>query len=153
MPAWQQKNLFSSKSLSIAKPIFFSLSKIRKITEEGVKFKNHLNGDNLFLTPEKSIEIQNKLGADIIMAFDQCSAYGTDYKGSRHAMDRTLRWLDRCYNEHKNPEQMLFPIVQGNMFKDLREISLRETVPYAKCGFGIGGLSVGEPKEMMYDIL
>ena len=131
----------------------FSLAKLNNIKEDGVLFSSNVDGSKHFITPEKAIQIENNLGADIIMAFDQCSAYGTDYKGSKLAMERTLRWLDRCYNEHKNENQMLFPIVQGNMFKDLREISLRETKPYAKCGLGIGGLSVGEPKEMMYDIL
>ena len=131
----------------------FSLAKLNNIKEDGVQFSSSVDGSKHFITPEKAIQIENNLGADIIMAFDQCSAYGTDYKESRFAMERTLRWLDRCYNEHKNPNQLLFPIVQGNMYKDLREISLRETIPYAKCGLAIGGLSVGEPKDIMYDIL
>ena len=131
----------------------FSLAKLNNIKDEGVEFRSSVDGSKHFITPERAIQIENNLGADIIMAFDQCSAYGTDYKGSKVAMERTLRWLDRCYNEHKNENQALFPIVQGNMFKDLREISLRETLPYAKYGFGIGGLSVGEPKPIMYDIL
>ena len=131
----------------------FSLAKLNNIKEDGVLFASNVDGSKHFITPEKAIQIENNLGADIIMAFDQCSPYGMDYKGSMQAMERTLRWLDRCYNEHKNPKQTMFPIVQGNMYKDLREISLRETIPYAKCGLGIGGLSVGEPKEMMYDIL
>ena len=107
----------------------FSLAKLNNIKEDGVLFASNVDGSKHFITPEKAIQIENNLGADIIMAFDQCSAYGTDYKGSKLAMERTLRWLDRCYNEHKNEQQMMFPIVQGNMFKDLREISLRETVP------------------------
>jgi queuine/archaeosine tRNA-ribosyltransferase len=80
------------------------------------------------------MDIENNLGADIIMAFDQCSPYGMSHADSKKAMDRTLKWLDRCYNHHKNPEQALFPIVQGNMFKDLRLTSLKETIPYAKYG-------------------
>ena len=87
------------------------------------------------------------------MAFDQCSPYGADYYKSKEAMERTLKWLDRCYAHHKNENQALFPIVQGNMYKDLRQISLKETLPYVKHGIAIGGLSVGEPKEIMYDIM
>ena len=131
----------------------FSLAKLNDIKDEGVVFSSNVDGSRHFITPERAIEIENNLGADIIMAFDECSAYGMDYKGSKAAMERTLKWLDRCYNTHKNPNQALFPIVQGNVFKDLREISMRETMPYIKYGVGIGGLSVGEPKEMMYDIL
>ena len=131
----------------------FSLAKLNDIKDEGVVFSSNVDGSRHFITPERAIEIENNLGADIIMAFDECSAYGMDYKGSKAAMERTLKWLDRCYNTHKNPNQALFPIVQGNVFKDLREISMRETMPYIKYGMGIGRLSVGEPKEMMYDIL
>ncbi|MBO6262915.1 MAG: tRNA guanosine(34) transglycosylase Tgt [Clostridia bacterium] len=131
----------------------FSLAKLNNIKDEGVTFSSNVDGSKHFITPEKAIEIENNLGADIIMAFDQCSEYGADYKKSKKAMERTLSWLDRCYNVHKNEEQALFPIVQGNVFKDLRKISLKETIPYAKYGIGIGGLSVGEPKEMMYDVM
>ena len=131
----------------------FSLAKLNKIKDEGVQFNSHVDGSKHFITPEKAMEIENNLGADIIMAFDQCSAYGADYAESKIAMERTLKWLDRCYNTHKNPEQALFPIVQGNMYKDLRAISLRETIPYAKYGIAIGGLSVGEPKNVMYDVM
>lgn len=131
----------------------FSLAKLNDIKDEGVVFSSNVDGSKHFITPERAIQIENNLGADIIMAFDQCSAYGTDHKWSEVAMKRTLKWLDRCYNEHKNENQALFPIVQGNLFGDLREISLRETIPYAKYGMGIGGLSVGEPKELMYEML
>lgn len=131
----------------------FSLAKLRDIKDEGVTFRSEIDGSKHFISPEKAIDIENNLGADIIMAFDECTAYGTDYKNSYKAMNRTLSWLDRCYNHHKNDEQALFPIVQGNMYKDLRIKSLKETLPYCKYGFGIGGLSVGEPKEVMYDIL
>lgn len=131
----------------------FSLAKLNDIKDEGVVFSSNVDGSKHFITPERAIQIENNLGADIIMAFDQCSAYGTDHKGAEVAMKRTLKWLDRCYNEHKNENQALFPIVQGNLFGDLREISLRETIPYAKYGMGIGGLSVGEPKELMYEML
>ncbi len=131
----------------------FSLAKLNKIKDEGVYFNSHVDGRLHFITPEKAIEIENNLGADIIMAFDQCSEYGADYKFSKAAMERTLKWLDRCAKVHKNEKQALFPIVQGNMFKDLRETSLKESIPYAKHGIAIGGLSVGEPKELMYDVM
>ncbi|MBQ7880832.1 MAG: tRNA-guanine transglycosylase, partial [Clostridia bacterium] len=124
----------------------FSLSKLRKITEDGVEFRNHLSGEKLFISPEKAIEIENALGADIIMAFDVCSEYGISYKKAEENMYRTLNWLERCYNTQKNENQMLFPIVQGAFFKDLRLKSLEETKKYAKCGLAIGGLSVGEPQ-------
>ena len=131
----------------------FSLAQLNKIKDEGVYFNSHVDGSLHFITPEKAIEIENNLGADIIMAFDQCSAYGWDYADSKTAMERTLKWLDRCYAHHKNPEQALFPIVQGNVYKDLRILILKETLPYAKYGIGIGGLSVGEPKNIMYEVL
>ncbi len=131
----------------------FSLSKIRKITDEGVKFASHLDGSRHLITPEKSMEIQNSLGSDIIMAFDVCSSTDCNEKQARQAMEQTLRWLDRCDKYHKNERQMLFPIVQGNFFTDLRKESIERTLPYAKCGIAIGGLSVGEPKPVMYDML
>ena len=131
----------------------FSLAKLNDIKDEGVTFRSNIDGSKHFITPERAIEIENNLGADIIMAFDQCSAYGVDKNYAKKAMTRTLDWLDRCYNYHSSEDQALFPIVQGNMFKDLRLTSLKETQPYAKYGIGIGGLSVGEPKEIMYEIL
>jgi len=146
--AWDRPILTDSGGFQV-----FSLAKLNKIKDEGVYFNSHVDGSLHFITPEKAIDIENNLGADIIMAFDQCSPYGADYKQSREAMERTLKWLDRCYNHHKNENQALFPIVQGNMFKDLRRTSIKETLPYAKYGIGIGGLSVGEPKNVMYDIM
>ncbi|MBO7526708.1 MAG: tRNA guanosine(34) transglycosylase Tgt [Clostridia bacterium] len=131
----------------------FSLAKLNKITDDGVEFQSHLNGERLFMTPEKCMQIQNDLGSDIIMAFDECSKPGVSYDYAKKALERTTKWLDRCYKAHKNENQMLFPIIQGNFFKDLRERSLNEVAPYAKCGIAVGGLSVGEPKEVMYDIL
>jgi len=131
----------------------FSLSKLRKITEEGVEFRSHLSGEKLFISPEKAMEIENALGADIIMAFDVCSEYGITHKKAEENMYTTLNWLERCYNSQKNEDQMLFPIVQGAFFKDLRLKSLEETKKYCKCGIAIGGLSVGEPKEVMYEML
>ena len=146
--AWDRPILTDSGGFQV-----FSLADLNKITDDGVTFSSHVDGSKHFITPEKAIDIENNLGADIIMAFDQCSAYGADYAQSKIAMERTLKWLDRCYNHHKNDNQALFPIVQGNMFKDLRATSLRETIPYAKYGIAIGGLSVGEPKPIMYDIM
>ena len=146
--AWDKPILTDSGGFQV-----FSLAKLNKIKDDGVEFSSHVDGSRHFITPEKAIDIENNLGADIIMAFDQCSPYGADYAQSKIAMDRTLKWLDRCYNHHKNPEQALFPIVQGNMYKDLRATSLKETIPYAKYGIAIGGLSVGEPKPVMYDIM
>ncbi len=131
----------------------FSLAKLNKIKDEGVYFNSHVDGSKHLFTPEKVMEIENNLGADIIMAFDECSTFGADYGYSALAMERTLKWLERCYAVHKNPKQALFPIVQGNVFKDLRRESLKATLPFVKYGFGIGGLSVGEPKEVMYDVL
>ena len=146
--AWDRPILTDSGGFQV-----FSLAKLNKIKDDGVYFNSHVDGSLHFITPEKAIDIENNLGADIIMAFDQCSPYGADYADSKIAMERTLKWLDRCYNHHKNDNQALFPIVQGNMFMDLRATSLKETIPYAKHGIAIGGLSVGEPKNIMYDVM
>lgn len=131
----------------------FSLSDLRKISDEGVMFRSHLSGEKLFITPERDMQIQNDLGADIIMAFDECSKYGATEREARRAKDRTTAWLKRCYAVQKNEKQMLFPIVQGNFYKHLRRESLEEVVPFARCGIAVGGLSVGEPKELMYEML
>ena len=131
----------------------FSLSNMRKITDDGAEFKSHLNGEKHMMTPEKCIKIQNDLGSDIVMQLDVCTEYGTSYEDSKKALERTNLWLKRCYEAQKNPKQMLFPIVQGNVFADLRLESLKLAKPYVKCGIAIGGLSVGEPKEKMYEIL
>ena len=131
----------------------FSLADLRKVTEDGVEFRSHLSGEKHYITPEYDMEIQNALGSDIIMAFDICSPYGVTYDEAKKAMNMTLNWLERCYKAQKNENQMLFPIVQGAFFEDLRLQSLKETLKYAKCGIGIGGLSVGEPKELMYHLM
>jgi queuine tRNA-ribosyltransferase len=132
----------------------FSLSNSRKIVEEGVEFRSHIDGSKEFLSPEKSIEIQNSLGADIIMAFDECAPYPADYEYIKNSMERTTRWAKRCKDAHKNPEhQALFGIVQGGMYKDLREISARDLVEMDFDGYSIGGLSVGEPLELMNEML
>lgn len=131
----------------------FSLSDMNKITEDGVEFKSHLDGSKHFFTPEKSMDIQNKLGSDIMMAFDECSPWGATYDYAVQALDRTERWLDRCIAFHKNDKQVLFPIVQGNFYADLRLKALENVKKKATVGFSIGGLSVGEPKEKMYEML
>ena len=131
----------------------FSLAKLNDIKDEGVWFRSHIDGSKHFFTPEKVMEIENALGADIIMQFDECSEYGVDYKYAKGALERTTRWLERCVAAHKNAGQALFPIVQGNFYKDLRIESVRAARPYAKYGLGIGGLSVGDPKPLMYEML
>ena len=131
----------------------FSLAKPKDISEEGVKFKSHIDGANLFLTPEKSIEIQNKLGADIIMSFDECPYYPCTHKYMKNSVERTLRWAKRGKDHHNNPDQMLFGIVQGGEFKDLREYSAKETVKMDFDGYSIGGTSVGEDKDTMYKMI
>lgn len=131
----------------------FSLAKLNKITDDGVEFNSHIDGSRHYFTPEKSIDIQNALGSDIIMAFDECSAPGCDKRYAERAMDRTHSWLERCRIHHKNDDQMLFPIIQGNMFEDLRIRSARECKNFAECGIAVGGLSVGEPKSVMYRML
>jgi queuine tRNA-ribosyltransferase len=132
----------------------FSLSDMRKITEEGVEFRSHLNGDKLFLSPEKAMEIQNALGSDIAMAFDECPPYPADYEYVKASTERTTRWAKRCLKSHRRPkDQALFGIVQGGMFEDLRRQSALELTSMDFPGYAIGGLSVGEPKETMYRIL
>ena len=131
----------------------FSLSKLRKISDEGIEFRSHLSGEKHFITPERDMEIQEALGADIIMAFDQCTEAGCSYNKAEEARRVTKIWLERCFKHHTTQNQMLFPIVQGNIFKDLRKKCVEDCIPYAKCGIAIGGLSVGEEKPVMYDIL
>ncbi len=132
----------------------FSLGPLRKIKEEGVEFRSHLDGSKHFLSPEKATEIQNVLGSDIIMAFDECAPYPADRQYVKNSLERTTRWLERCKAAHKYPEkQALFGIVQGGMYKDLREQSAKEITAIDLPGYAIGGLSVGEPKDMMYEVL
>ena len=131
----------------------FSLTKLNKIKDEGVYFNSHVDGAKHLFTPEKVISIQENLGADIIMQFDQCSEYGFTHAQAEQAMERTDKWLHRCLDAKTREDQALFPIVQGNMFDDLRLESLRRAKPYATEGIAIGGLSVGEPKQRMYEIL
>ncbi len=132
----------------------FSLGDLRKITEEGVEFRSFIDGSKHMLSPEKSIEVQNALGADIIMAFDECTPYPSEHEYAKASLERTTRWLKRCIDAHKNPEeQALFGIVQGGMYKDLRKQSANEITQLDLPGYAVGGLSVGEPKEMMCDML
>ncbi|MBQ2914804.1 MAG: tRNA guanosine(34) transglycosylase Tgt, partial [Clostridia bacterium] len=131
----------------------FSLGAMRKITEEGVIFSSHIDGSKHVFTPESVMKTEEKLGADIIMAFDECSAHGSDHRYAEQAMMRTHRWLDRCAKAHQNGKQMLFPIIQGNFYDDLRVESAKFVRDYAECGIAVGGLSVGEPSELMYKML
>ena len=132
----------------------FSLSANRKITEEGVAFRSHIDGSKQFLSPEVSIDVQNSLGSDIIMAFDECAPYPATYEYIEHSMNRTTRWAKRCKDHHKNTDnQALFGIVQGGMYKDLRKKSAEDLVAMDFPGYAVGGLSVGEPKDIMVDIL
>ncbi|MEW4370923.1 tRNA guanosine(34) transglycosylase Tgt [Paenibacillus kandeliae] len=132
----------------------FSLSEMRKITEEGVHFRSHLNGDKLFLSPEVAMEIQNALGSDIMMAFDECPPYPAEYKYVKQSLERTTRWAERCLESHtRSHDQGLFAIVQGGMHEDLRKQSALDLTSMDFPGYAIGGLSVGEPKHLMYQAL
>ena len=131
----------------------FSLSKLRKISDEGVQFRSHLDGSLHFIGPDESMEIQQSLGSDIAMVFDECTAADSDYQTARKALDRTIRWAERCKEVHTREDQALFGIIQGNMYKDLRIASTKRTVEMDFPGIAIGGLSVGEPKHVMYDMI
>jgi len=132
----------------------FSLDSLRKIEEEGVTFKSHIDGSRHFISPEKAVEIQNDLGADIIMCFDECTPYPAEYDYVKKSLERTTRWAERCKKAHKNTEkQALFGIVQGGVFGDLRVQSAKQLVELDFPGYSIGGLSVGEPAELMYEML
>ncbi|AHM63370.1 tRNA-guanine transglycosylase [Flammeovirgaceae bacterium 311] len=136
----------------------FSLANIRKITEEGVKFSSHIDGSKIVFTPEGVMDIQRTIGADIIMAFDECPPYPSDREYTRKSMEMTHRWLERCITRFDSTEpkygyeQQLFPIVQGGTYKDLRERSAEFIASQGRAGNAIGGLSVGEPAEIMYEL-
>ena len=136
----------------------YSLSSRRKIEEKGVKFQSHINGSYHFFTPEYAIDIQRTIGADIIMAFDECTPYPCDFKYAKKSMELTHRWLKRCCdrfdmtNEKYNYKQTLFPIVQGSIYKDLRKKSADQIASFNRDGNAIGGLSVGEPHDLMYEM-
>lgn len=135
----------------------YSLSGTRKLSEEGVLFQSHIDGSRHLFTPEKVMDIERTIGADIMMAFDECTPYPCDYDYAKRSMELTHRWLDRCVTHFNKTEgkyghkQALFPIVQGSTFSDLRKISAETIASYNADGNAIGGLSVGEPHEMMYE--
>ena len=131
----------------------FSLGELRKITEEGVTFRSHIDGSKKFLSPEVSMKVQMDLGSDIVMAFDECIPYPADYEYTRKSTERTTRWAKRCKEVMTSPNQGLFGIVQGGMYKDLRTKSVEDLVALDFPGYAVGGLSVGEPKELMVEIL
>ena len=140
----------------------FSLAGLRKIKEEGVTFASHLDGHRIFMGPEESMRIQSNLGSDIAMAFDECVENPATYEYAKNSCERTLRWLERCKIEHDrlnalsdtvNPQQMLFGINQGCTFADLRVEHMKQIAEYDLDGYAIGGLAVGEPAEVMYDII
>jgi len=132
----------------------FSLNTLRKITEEGVVFRSHIDGSSHLFTPEKVMSIENNLGADIIMAFDECAPYPTEKSYIDDSLSRTTRWLERCVKAHKrSSDQALFGIIQGGMYKDLRRKSTKQVTSFDLPGYAIGGLSVGEPSNLMYEML
>ena len=132
----------------------FSLGDLRKITEEGVEFRSHIDGSKHFISPEKSIQIQNSLGSDIIMAFDECAPYPSDWDYVKKSLERTTRWAKRCKDANANPDtQALFGIIQGGMYRDLREQSAKEIIDLDFPGYAVGGLSVGEPADLMCEML
>ncbi len=128
----------------------FSLAKPKDISEEGVVFKSHINGERLFLTPEKSIEVQNKLDSDIAMSFDECPPYPVTHEYMKNSVERTLRWAKRGKAVFNNERQSLFGIVQGGEFEDLRKHCVDELVKMDFDGYSIGGTAVGEPKDVQY---
>ena len=131
----------------------FSLGKMRKITEEGVKFSSPVNGEKIMLTPERSMEVQRSLGSDIVMIFDECTPYPASHEESKVSMELSLRWAQRSKDAHQGNPNALFGIVQGGMYEDLREVSVDGLTSIGFDGYAIGGLSVGEPKEDMIRIL
>ncbi|NIK11261.1 tRNA guanosine(34) transglycosylase Tgt [Alkalibacillus almallahensis] len=132
----------------------FSLSDMRQIEEEGVHFRNHISGAKLFLSPEKAMHIQNSLGSDIMMAFDECPPYPASYDYMKSSVERTSRWAERCLEAHQKPsEQGLFGIIQGGEYEELRKQSAKDLTSLDFPGYAIGGLSVGEPKDVMNRML
>lgn len=136
----------------------YSLAENRRITEEGVRFQSHIDGSYQFFSPEYVIDIQRKIGANIIMAFDECTPYPCEYDYAKKSMNLTHRWLKRCCNRFDETtelygfEQSFFPIVQGSIYKDLREKSAEKIASFERAGNAIGGLSVGEPHEILYEM-
>lgn len=145
---WHRGILTDSGGFQVA-----SLADLRSITDDGVEFRSHIDGSRHFLTPERAVAIQEALGADIAMAFDECVRYPADRDYVRDAMRRTTEWAKRCKAAHRREDQALFGIVQGGVFPDLREQSARALADMDFPGYGIGGLSVGEPKDLMFEAL
>ncbi|MDP7581536.1 MAG: tRNA guanosine(34) transglycosylase Tgt, partial [Nitrospinota bacterium] len=131
----------------------FSLNKLAKIKEEGVYFNSHINGSKCFLSPEISMEIQQDLGADIVMVFDEPVPYPSSYEYAKNSNEMNSRWAERCKKRHSEENQALFGIIQGAMFKDLRKQSVENIVEIGFDGYAIGGLSVGEPKDLMLEFV
>ncbi len=131
----------------------FSLSPTLKVTDEGVKFRSIFDGSIHFLSPERVMEIQHALGADIIMVLDQCTPYPAEFDYIREAVLRTLNWAERCKKNHENPKQALFGIIQGGIHPSLRRLSAEKTLEIDFPGYGIGGFSVGEPHDLMFEVL
>ena len=146
--AWDRPILTDSGGYQV-----FSLAELNKVTEEGVSFRSHLDGSPLFMGPETAMGIQERLGADIAMAFDVCTPYPSGEEKAREDMERTHRWAKRCQEVHSRPDQALFAIVQGAFYPNLRQESARTLAAMDFPGYGIGGLSVGEPKRLMYEML
>ena len=145
---WQKPILTDSGGFQV-----FSLGKLRKISEQGVKFRSPIDGDEVFLGPESAIEVQQKLGADVVMVFDECTPYPVDEKTARESMELSLRWAARCKHAHGEYSSALFGIVQGGMFEHLREQSLNGLIDIGFDGYAIGGLSVGESKSEMASVI
>ncbi len=146
---WEKPILTDSGGFQV-----FSLTRLRKITEEGVNFRDPITGQSHFINPEKSMAIQNALGADIIMAFDECPPYPATHEYAKNSMEMTHRWLERCFNAHaRKHDQALFPIVQGSTYEDLRFESAAFARQFDAHGFAIGGVSVGESKEWVYKVV
>lgn len=145
---WQRPILTDSGGFQV-----FSLSKMNRINEDGVVFQSHLDGSRHLFNPETVMEIEQALGADIAMCFDECAPFPSDHNYALQAMNRTHRWAERCRNAHTRKDQALFGIVQGSTFRDLRIESAKFLSELDFPGYGIGGLSVGEPKSIMYEML
>ncbi len=152
--SWQRPILTDSGGFQV-----FSLSKLNKISDDGVEFKSHLDGSRHMFTPEKSMEIQRALGSDIIMAFDDCPPGNSDYETLKNSVKRTTSWMLRCSSwlrenpEYYDHEQIIFPIIQGGVDKNLRKMSIEQLVGQSSCGMAIGGLAVGEEKNAMLDTI
>lgn len=131
----------------------FSLAKFRKITGEGVEFQSHIDGSIHYFTPEKVMEIQNILGSDIIMPLDECTPYPCEYDYACNSLELTIKWLDKSVKIHANKDQLLFGIVQGSTFPELREKCIRRLIEFDLPGYAVGGLSVGEPVDLMYEMI